>query len=69
MDFLCIIDYWLGFLSWFFFSLFFSFSFFSGAKVCIFVFLFLLFALFLLFLLFLFFFSASSLFLMKTTSD
>lgn len=59
MDFLCIIEYWLGFLSWFFLLLFsFSFSFFSGAEVCIFVFLF-----------FLLPFSASSLFLMKTTND
>lgn len=65
MDFYVLLSIGWGFLSLgFLFS--FSLSFFSGGKVCFFVFLFLLFAPFLFFLLP---FSASSLFLMKTTSD
>lgn len=65
MDFYVLLSIGWGFLSWFVF-LSFSFSFFSGGEVCIFVFLFLLFALFFLSL---FSISASSLFLTKTTSD
>lgn len=52
MDFYVLLTIGWGFLSWGVFFLLFSFSFFSGGEVCIFVFLFLLSALFLFFPLF-----------------